>query len=128
MVIPEFFKRDLRTIDKQYYPEWDSTYNYWTIKHDVPIVVRQKDGSYIKRIVKVNRAVFRYLNDHALDNLRKRKRVGIEFERMHNPNKYLEYINSLNEEAKAKKKKLGVEMVVAGGMKISDLIRKKIFT
>jgi len=47
---------------------------------------------------------------------------------MHNPNKYLQYIDSLNKEAREKKKRLAREQIAEGYIKISDFIRKKTFT
>ena len=118
---PRWFTRELEIIDDTYFVVFNRRYEYYEIKKQMNVV---KDSRLV--VVKPTLAVFRRLNDRALDNLRERKFMGRKY--AGDPKKYLNYLNSLNVEAKKKKQQLALEMMAHGYMAIHNLGRKKIFT
>ncbi len=118
---PKWFTKELQIIDDTYYVVFNKMYEYYEIKKQMNVV---KDGMLV--VVKPTLAVFRKLNDKALNNLRERKYTGRKY--AGDPKKYLNYINSLNEEAKKKKQRLAIEIMSEGYMRIHNLGRKQIFT
>ena len=118
---PKWFTRELEIIDNTYYVVFNRRYEYYEIKKQMNVI---KDGRLV--VVKPTLAVFRRLNDRALNNLRERKYMGRKY--AGDPKKYLNYINSLNVEAKKKKQELAVETMAEGYMKIHNLGRRQIFT
>ena len=118
---PNWFTKELKIIDDTYYVVFNKRYEYYEIKKEMNVI---KDGRLV--VVKPTLAVFRRLNDRALNNLRERKYTGRKFSA--DPMKYLSYLNSLNKEAKAKKRELALEMMSHGYMAIHNLGRRKIFT
>jgi len=83
-----------------------------------------KDGDLV--VVRPTLAVFRKLNDRALDRLRERKFMGRKYSG--DSKKNLNYLKSLNVESKKKKKEMAMEMMAEGYVRIHNLDRKKIFT
>lgn len=118
---PRWFERELKIIDDTYFVVFNKMYEYYEIKKEMNVV---KNGELV--VVKPTLAVFRRLNDGALNNLRERKYMGRKY--AGDPKKYLNYINSLNEEAKKKKQQLAIEIMSEGYMRIHNLGRTKIFT
>jgi len=118
---PKWFERELQIIDDSYFVVFNKRYSYYEIKKEMNVI---KDGHLV--VVRPTLAVFRKLNDKALNNLRERKFMGRKY--AGDPKKYLNYLNSLNEEAKKKKQKLAVEIMAEGYMRIHNLDRRKIFT
>jgi len=118
---PKWFERELQIIDDTYFVVFNREYEYYEIKKQMNVV---KNGELV--VVKPTLAVFRRLNETALDNLRERKFMGRKY--AGDPKKYLKYINGLNEEAKKKKQELAVEIMAEGYMRIHNLDRRKIFT
>lgn len=118
---PSWFERELQIIDDTYFVVFNKEYEYYEIKKQMNVV---KDGRLV--VVKPTLAVFRRLNDGALNNLRERKYVGRKY--AGDSEKYLNYLNSLNEEAKKKKQQLAIETMAEGYMRIHNLGRKTIFT
>lgn len=118
---PDWFTRELRIIDDTYYVVFNKNYEYYEIKKQMNVV---KDGDLV--VVKPTLAVFRRLNDRALNNLRERKFMGRKY--AGDPKKYLNYLNSLNVESKKKKQQLALETMTEGYIRIHNLGRKKIFT
>jgi len=121
MRLPKWFERELEIIDSTYYVVFNREYQYYEIKKEMNVI---KDGELV--IVKPTLAVFRRLNDRALENLRERKHTGRKYAR--DPMLYLKYLNNLNKEAKAKKKELAMEIMAEGYIRIHNLGRRKIFT
>lgn len=117
----KWFSRELEIIDDTYYVVFNKKYEYYEIKKQMNVV---KNGELV--VVKPTLAVFRRLNDRALNNLRERKYVGRKYAR--DPMLYLKYLNSLNEEAKKKKHELALEVMAHGLMRIHNIDRKTIFT
>jgi len=118
---PRWFERELEIIDDTYYVVFNKRYEYYEIKKQMNVI---KDGRLV--VVKPTLAVFRRLNGKALDNLRERKFMGRKY--AGDPKKYLNYLNSLNVEAKKKKQQLAIEMMSEGYVRIHNLGRRKIFT
>jgi len=118
---PKWFERELQIIDDTYFVVFNREYEYYEIKKQMNVV---KNGELV--VVKPTLAVFRRLNERALNNLRERKHMGIKY--AGDPKKYLKYINSLNVEAKKKKQQLAIETMAEGYMRIHNLGRKTIFT
>lgn len=121
MVIPSWFEKELKIIDPTYFVVFNKTFEYYEIKKQMNVV---KDGRLV--VTRPTLAVFRKLNERALTNLRERKFVGRKYSQ--DPMKYLKYLNSLNVEAKKKKRALALEMMAEGYVRIHNLGRKKIFT
>lgn len=117
----KWFERELEVIDNTYFVVFNKRYEYYEIKKQMNVV---KDGRLV--VVKPTLAVFRRLNDRALDNLRERKFTGRKY--AGDSKKYLSYLNSLNKEAKKKKQQLAMETMAEGYMRIHNLDRRKIFT
>lgn len=121
MYPPKWFTRELQIIDDTYFVVFNKRYEYYEIKKQMNVV---KDGRLV--VVKPTLAVFRRLNDRALDNLRERKCEGRKY--AGNSNEYLNHLKRLNEEAKKKKQQLALEMMATGYLAIHNLGRKQIFT
>ena len=120
-IVPNWFKRELKILDPKYYVVYNDHYNYFEIKHTVRIIRHGRE--FISR---PNLAVFKVLNDAAMTNLRKRKYVGRKFQG--DTKKYLNWIRRNNEEAKEKKRQIGLEMMTEGYMRIHNLGRRTYFT
>jgi len=121
MHAPKWFERELEIIDPTYFVVFNKKYQYYEIKKQMNVV---KEGGLV--VVRPTLAVFRRLNDRALNNLRERKHTGRKY--AGDSKKYLNYLNSLNVESKKKKRELAHEMMAEGYMRIHNLGRKKIFT
>lgn len=117
----KWFERELAIIDNTYFVVFNKKYQYYEIKKQMNVV---KNGDLV--VVKPTLAVFRKLNDRALNNLRARKQMGIRYSG--DPKKYLNYLNSLNKESKKSKRNLAMEMMAEGYVRIHQLERRKIFT
>jgi len=118
---PKWFERELQIIDDTYFVVFNKIYKYYEIKKQMNVV---RDGELV--VAKPTLAVFRRLNERALDNLRQRKFMGRKYSG--DPKKYLNYLNSLNVESKKKKRHLAMEMMAEGYVRIHNLERRKIFT
>lgn len=117
----KWFERELQIIDDTYFVVFNKTYQYYEIKKQMNVV---RNGELV--VVRPTLAVFRRLNDRALDNLRARKFEGRKYSG--DPKKYLNYLNSLNVESKKEKKELAMEMMAEGYVRIHNLDRRTIFT
>ena len=115
--IPDWWIKDLHDIDPTYYVVYSQIYDYFTITKKVRYLY--EDGGKMEHVEReVPLAVFRDLNDRALDNLRQRKAIGRKFERENNPTAYLDWIKSERKEARRKQRELALEMKAEGFMKI----------
>lgn len=114
------FLKDLKIIDPTYYPVWREDYQYWEIKRRFEV--------YRRGIIIQNPTVatFRYLNDHALDSMRKRKMVGLKY--AEKPNGWLQEIIVNNKTSRMQKKAIAHEMMAEGFMWGWNLGKRKIFT
>lgn len=117
----KWFIRELEIIDNTYFVVFNKRYEYYEIKKQMNVV---RNGDLV--VVRPTLAVFRKLNDRALDNLRERKHMGLKYGG--DSMKYLKYLNRLNKEAKKKKRGLALEMMAEGYVRIHNLDRRKIFT
>jgi hypothetical protein len=128
--IPDFFVRDLEIIDPTYFVKYNQLYNYFEIKKEMEVERKDKERGIRVRIKNPTVAVFRSLNEAALNNLRKRKYEGLKYARKHDSDEYLNDIIRSNKEAKKKKEQIALEMVAEGMIKIDNIEnrRKVIFT
>ena len=124
---PKWFLRELKIIDPKYFVAYNRRYDYFEIRWKVHFYKEVK-GKYVEHRSQPTLATFRHLNDAALTNLRERKKLGEQFERKHDSNKYLQWIQELNREAKAKKQELALETITEGFMRIYNVGRRKMFT
>ncbi len=130
--IPRWFEQELKILDPRYYVARDKDYHYWKIMQDVEVVVDTFQGERAKRTVSVARATFDFLNDDAMNSLRKRKRIGTTWERTHetgekNDTAYLRHLKA-KEKAERKKRIREARLMQAEGyMKIHKLEHSKTF-
>lgn len=78
--IPQWFLKELLLIDSTYFVKWDTHFNsYYSVHKRMNINRLDKDTGVIINIKNPVVATFKHLNHSALDNLRKRKRIGAKF-------------------------------------------------
>ena len=118
---PRWFEKELKIIDDTYFIVFNRKYHYYEIKKQMNII---QEGHLV--VVKPTLAVFRRLNDRALNNLRERKCEGRKY--AGKDNEYLNHLKRLNEDAKVKKRELGMEVMAEGYVRIHNLDRRKTFT
>lgn len=126
MDAPKWFLRELKLIDPRYFPFFNEEYDYWEIRHHVVYSVTDDAGRIERREMDPTLAVFKHLNDAALDDLRRRKRIGEKFARIDQKlaNKaYLKWINDMSKESAKKGRELGIEMQAKGWMQIFKHLR-----
>lgn len=114
------FLKDLKIIDPTYYPVWNEKYQYWEIKRHFEV--------YRRGIIIQNPTVatFRYLNDNALDSMRKRKQIGLKY--AERPGGWLNEIVANNKNSRIQKKAIAHDMMAEGLMWGYNLGKRKIFT
>ena len=115
--IPEWWMRELKDIDPTYYPVYNQEYDYFSIMKKI-VYLREENGKLERTEVETPLATFRYLNDSALANLRKRKAIGREFERESNPDAYINWVMSEALAAKRQAKELALDMKAEGYMRM----------
>jgi len=131
MHIPKWFTSELASIDPKYFIEYNDAYNYYEIKHHVEYCVVDDWGRVEKRSVNPTVAVFQHLNDAALTDIRRRKKIGEMFARLSDKDSakaYRKWIVNQNAEAKRKAQELADEMMTKGFMKIHKLQTSKTFS
>ena len=117
MVVPEWFKKELEVIDPRYFVVYNPDYNYFQVRHRFEYVV-VTNGGLNKREGEAALATYTHLNDSAITDMRRRKQIGLKFQRTYNPNAYLQWIKAMNREAQQKAHRLALEMAAEGFMKI----------
>jgi hypothetical protein len=121
MIAPKWFLRDLEIIDKSYFPAWNEKTGYWEIKKKMHEYYMTK--GLIAEVKDPTIGVFRELNNNALDNIRQRKKLSIQYPGA----SYFKWIVDRAKESKAKKNVLAVEMATEGFMKIFNQGKSKQF-
>ena len=126
--IPQWFLKELLVIDRTYFVKWNKHWEYYTIHKRMNINRIDQETGICVNIKNPIVATFKHLNHTALDNLRKRKRLGEKFNaKPHDPYAYLKFIVKQNKESKEKAKALAREMIAKGFMKIHKLETSKMF-
>jgi len=118
-IVPKWFEKDLKIIDPDYVVVYNPEYDVFEIKSRIAI----RKGNVPKWLV-FNLAVFKQLNQAALENLRYRKHLGKKYAKK---GEYLKWIKEMNAEAKAKRKQVALEMQAEGYIRIHNFGRKKYF-
>jgi len=117
--VPNWFKKDLKIIDPNYRAIYNPEYDLFEIKNRIEI----RKANVPKWLV-FNLAVFKELNEEALTNLRYRKYLGRKYSKK---GEYLKWIQSMNSEAKLKRRQLALERMAEGFIKIQNFGKKKYF-
>lgn len=117
-LIPEFFRRAIQAIDQSYYVVYDPNFRTFDIMKDIKEQVRRKDGSYEWMKTSLLLAFFKYPNDQALSELRRRKRLGISLNLIEHPRRYEQWVRRINAENRAKKSEIAADMLIEGFKKI----------
>lgn len=117
--IPEWWKKDLKRLDPNYTTVYNPEYDVFEIKSREAI----RKGNVPKWLV-FNLAIFKELNEEALTNLRYRKWLGRKYT---TTAERIKWIKEMNEEAKAKRREIALEMIAEGFIRIHNFGRKKYF-
>jgi hypothetical protein len=117
VIVPTWFKKELAIIDPHYKVEFNDRYQYFTVFMLKEYVVENENGARkVSRYVPL--ATYRSLNDTALTDLRRRKQIGLRFQRTYAPEAYLDWIRAMGRESREKEQELALEMKTEGYMKI----------
>jgi len=122
--IPNWFKRELRTVDERYYIEADESAQIYRIMLMADVVVESPfRGSY--RITGPKTVdVFQHLNADAIMHLRYRKWLGRRLKIIENPQAEWAYLQAQEKAAKQKEMDLAYDMMAEGGMEAYKIDRK----
>ena len=112
-----WFLKELECIDPRYYPFYNRFQGYWEIVCNVHDKIGDRE---------VVVAVYPYLNDGALNDMRRRKTIGLMLKG--DPKRYRDWLKKEQQEARRKQLDLAVDMKTEGWMKIYNWDRRKIFT
>jgi len=138
MNAPEWFLKELEMIDPRYFVAWNEPYRYWEIKlrlkFDRKIEVEGgavSDGTHHMltedqviryRVENPTIAIEPYLNDLALNNLRRRKYLRLKYKGDFDE---LNEIAENNRQAEEKAHQLGIELIAEGLMKMDKIGNKR---
>ncbi len=111
---PRFFVKVLESMWPDHYLAFNKFLLTWEIWKDLEVLEPDEHGRPEKRIVPICRAVFDYngLNSAALDNLRYRRWVGLNF--MKTQKDYLGWLRKDELESKRKKRDRNLAMIAEG--------------
>jgi hypothetical protein len=126
--VSKTFLKSLALIDRSWRVVPDESDNTYSIVKDVSVKIPIEGGKV--GIVHGPRTVAVFQGepiDAHLDELRRRKRWGEEMKIVENPMNELKYYKRLNDEAKAKKKELALDMMTAGFMKMHKMATSQTF-
>lgn len=123
---PQFFLREFRSFWPEHYLVYNSQVHVWEIWKDLDVVEPDEHGRMRKTQVPVCRAVFDSLDQRALDNLHRRRRVGLRH--MHSPQAYLRWLRQEEMESKAKLRQRNLEMMAEGLTKMHRLETTRTFS
>jgi len=112
--IPKWWTRELRIIDPKYRAIWNDRYRYYHIQYF---------NGPLKRWTNIG--TYRYLNDNALEDMRRRKRLGLKLRG--DPEVYMRWMREQENESKRKEKEIAEDMITEGYMKIHEVGRKQTF-
>lgn len=131
MKAPEWFLKQLKDLG-EYYLVWNEQNLYWEVKHSLTFVRwRDRLGEFQQVTVNPTVAVFKTLNDAAMDELKRRRKVAEEWDYTSDPRRYWEHLKKQERESRRKAKQMGREQMAEGLMKIVERElnkQKKIFT
>ena len=123
MTPPEWFLRELKLIDPKYFAWWNDAYGYWEIKvkKEFERKVEELSTPTMQVVVRAKNPTIDIVNDldqRCLHALRRRKFMDEQDARV-DPNRdpFLDRLIDRNKEAKAKRRKLGHEMIAEGLLK-----------
>ena len=125
MTIPTWFEKELAIIDEAYFVHPNEEYNYYEIKRRMDIERINKTAGIKVRIHDPTVAVFKTLNDEALNSIRYRKWLGLQYRQDNLA--YLKDIQRQNREARVKAIEIAREQVAEGMMKIFNWGKKKYY-
>jgi hypothetical protein len=122
--VPNWFKRELRTVDPNYYVVINEESQVYRIMMNSDVVVQSPFRGAYRIIGPKTVDVFRYLNDEALTKLRYRKWLGRQMKIIENPNAEWNFLQAQEKAAKAKEMDLVYDMMAEGGMEAYKIDRK----
>jgi hypothetical protein len=118
---PEWFLKEIVMIDPTYYVVYNDEFDYYQVMKEIRVFDVGPDGKMEKQDRTSALATFRYANDRALDDLRRRKKFSLQFNRAStedDDNAYLNWIAEQNRENNAKAREYSIEMRAEGYMKM----------
>lgn len=121
MTAPTWFLKDLEIIDKSFFPVWNEKAGYWEIKKKM-----HEYFTYKQLFVEIEDptiGVYKELSNSALDNLRWRKKLSVQYP----GDSFFKWIMDQAKEAHAKKDQLAVEMATEGFIRIFNQGKSKQF-
>lgn len=131
MTVPEWFKKELALIDPLLFAWWNPMYDYWEIKVDTTDIAGRKIEINPEKQVQIRNKyptidVAHVLDQRVLHDLRKRR-----FDRLADPSRdgsgFLKFIRERQKEAREKKRKLAMEMIAEGLVKMDRAENTKTF-
>jgi len=122
--VPNWFKRELRTVDHRYRVEVDEPGQIYRIVMDADVIMESPfQGAFRITGPKVV-DVFQHLNDDALTHLRYRKWLGRQMKIVENPRAEWSYLLAQEKAAKAKEMNIAHDMMAEGMMEGYKIDRK----
>lgn len=116
-----WFLKELALIDRDLFVTWDRHYEYWVVKKRFRKVIKR--GNYLIEFKDPTIAIYKELNNNALDNLRYRYWLGNKL----TGERYLKWIFDQAKEASEKRKQIANEMIAEGIMKAYKIATTKTF-
>jgi hypothetical protein len=125
---PEWFDRELKTIDPNLFAWWNPQYEYWEIKTDLTAMAGRKVEIRPGKDVELRNKyptidVAWGLDQRVLNDLRRRR---WEFEQRkpgYTSADYFKEVRVRQAESRAKRRQLAIEMIAEGYMKIDQVQR-----
>lgn len=126
--IPEWFKKDLKMVDENYFVVYNQFYDYFEIKRRIHIHYfkeRTKKWAEVNHLATVG--VFKVLNTTAIDSLLKRKKIGLKFNYKENPKKYWDWVAKQEKEARQKAKDMAIDHMTEGVIRIENIGKSQLY-
>jgi hypothetical protein len=123
---PYFFLEEFRSTWPEHYIVRNAELRIWEVWKDLVVLEPDEHGRLEKRTVPICRAVFDVLDQRAIDNLRHRRWVGLNY--MHSQKAYLGWLRKEELEAKAKKRQRNIEMMAEGLIKMRRMETTRTFS
>lgn len=117
--------RDLREIAPDAYLQYNSALRCWEVMKDLIIADQDEHGVVRKATLPVIRAVFEDFNQRAIDNLRYRRWVGLNFNK--NRETYTRWLLEEHKQSKAIEKDRAADMLTRGLMAWWKTSRQKTY-
>jgi hypothetical protein len=126
---PEWFDRELKTIDPNFFAWWNSQYEYWEIKSDLTAMAGRKIEIRPGKDLELRNKyptidVAWELDQRVLNDLRRRR---WEFEQRkpgYTADDYVKEVRARQAESRAKRRRLAIEMMAEGAIKIDEANRQ----